>query len=94
MSVLLKESDIDKFVEFVSKEVGSFFFGYDNYKTTKADIDEEERDENDESLINRITIDFAFEQNDYDEDGWIQYARGCTRTFYEEDFEEFYKGAV
>ena len=48
MSILLKESDTDKFVEFISEEVGSFFFGYNNFETTKAEIDEDERDEDDE----------------------------------------------
>ena len=92
MSVLLKESDTDKFVEFISEEVGSFFFGYDNFETTKAEIDEDETDEDDESLITSITINFAFQQSDYDEDGWINTSRGCVRTFYDNDFERFYKG--
>jgi hypothetical protein len=91
MSIYLKEKDIDNFVEFVSEDVGNFFFGYGNFETTNAEVEEDERDENDESLINSISINFAFQQNNYDEDGWISVSRGCIRTYFDEDFERFYK---
>ncbi len=91
MSIYLKEKDIDNFVEFVSEDVGNFFFGYGNFETTNAEVEEDERDEDDESLINSISINFAFQQNNYDEDGWISVSRGCIRTYFDEDFERFYK---
>jgi hypothetical protein len=50
----------------------------------------DEADDGDPSLITSITIEFAMTNNDYDEEGWIRVSRGCTRTFYEEDFERFY----
>ena len=92
----LKEQDIDKFAEFVAKDVGQGFFGYNNFEVDKADVDEyeteaDDKEDGDESLLTSISIEFAMTNNDYDEDGWIKVSRGCTKTFYQEDFERFYK---
>ena len=95
----LKEEDIDKFAKYVAKNVGQGFFGHHDFEVDRADVEEyeteaDEVDDGDESLLTSITIEFAVTRNDYDEDGWLRVSRGCTRTFYEEDFERFYKGVV
>ena len=96
----LKEQDMDKFAEFMAHDVGRFFFGHNDFTTDRAEIDEYETqaddetdntENGDESLITAVTIDFALTTNDHDEDGWIKVSRGCTKTFYQEDFERFYK---
>ena len=92
----LKEEDIDKFAKYVAKNVGQGFFGHHDFEVDRADVEEyeteaDEVDDGDESLLTSITIEFAVTRNDYDEDGWLRVSRGCTRTFYEEDFESFYE---
>jgi len=95
----LKEEDIDKFAKYVAKNVGQGFFGHHDFEVDRADVEEyeteaDEVDDGDESLLTSITIEFAVTRNDYDEDGWIKVSRGCLKTFYQEDFERFYKGVV
>ncbi len=92
----LKEEDINKFAEFISKDVGQSFFAHYDFSVDKADVEECEteadiKENGKEDLIASITIDFAMTNNDYDEDGWIRVSRGCTRTYFEEDFDRFYK---
>jgi hypothetical protein len=95
----LKEQDIDKFAEFVAKDVGREFFAHHDFEVDRADVEEYETEADDkengnESLLTSISIDFAITNNDYDEDGWIKVSRGCLKTFYQEDFERFYKEVV
>jgi hypothetical protein len=95
----LKEQDIDKFAEFVAKDVGREFFAHHDFEVDRADVGEyeteaDDKEDGDESLLTSISIDFAITNNDYDEDGWIKVSRGCLKTFYQEDFERFYKGVV
>ena len=92
----LKEQDMDKFAKFVAKGVGEGFFAHYDFEVDKADVEEyeteaDDKDDGDESLLTSITIEFAMTNSDYDEDGWIKVSRGCTKTFYQEDFERFYK---
>ena len=95
----LKEEDINKFAKYVAKNVGQGFFGHHDFEVDKADVEEyeteaEDKEDGDESLLTSISIDFAITNNDYDEDGWIKVSRGCLKTFYQEDFERFYKEVV
>jgi hypothetical protein len=95
MSIYLKENDIDEFSKCMGVNVGQYFFAHHDFIVDKAEVDEyeteaDEVDDGDPSLITSITIEFAMTNNDYDEDGWIRVSRGCTRTFYSEDFENFY----
>ena len=93
----LKEEDIDEFAKYVAKNVGQGFFGHHDFEVNRADVEEyetEDKEDGDESLLTSISIDFAITNNDYDEDGWIKVSRGCLKTFYQEDFERFYKEVV
>jgi len=95
----LKEQDIDKFAEFVAKDVGREFFAHHDFEVDRADVEEyeteaDDKEDGDESLLTSISIDFAITNNDYDEEGSIKVSRGCLKTFYQEDFERFYKGVV
>ena len=95
----LKEEDIDKFAKYVAKNVGQGFFGYHDFEVDRADVEEyeteaDDKEDGDESLLTSISIDFAITNNDYDEDGSIKVSRGCLKTFYQEDFERFYKEVV
>ena len=95
----LKEQDIDKFAEFVAKDVGREFFAHHDFEVDRADVGEygteaDDKEDGDESLLTSISIDFAINNNDYVEVGWIKVSRGCLKTFYQEDFERFYKGVV
>jgi len=99
MSIYLKEQDIDEFAKCMGVNVGQYFFGHHDFGVDKAEVEEyeteaDEVDDGDASLITSITIEFAITRNDYDEDGWLRVSRGCTRTFYEEDFESFYEEVV
>ena len=89
MSIYLKENDIDEFSKCMGVNVGQYFFAHHDFVVDKAEVDD-----GDPSLITSITIEFAMTNNDYDEDGWIRVSRGCTRTFYSEDFEKFYGGSA
>lgn len=91
----LKEEDVDEFKDFVAENVGIELFGED-FTLDKAEVDEYEtqacvEDDGREDLYTSIAIDFAFISNGYDEDSWWSMTRGCTRTFYEEDFDKFYE---
>ena len=93
----LKEEDTDEFAKYVAKNVGQGFFGHHDFEVNRADVEEyetEDKEDGDESLLTSISIDFAITNNDYDEDGWIKVSRGCLKTFYQEDFERFYKEVV
>ena len=93
----LKEEDVDSFKDFIASYVGIELLGEDDFTLDKAEIDEYEtqacvEEDGREDLYTSIAIDFAFISSGYDEDSWWSMTRGCTRTFYEEDFEKFYKG--
>ncbi len=99
MSIYLKEDDIDRFADYISRDVGISFFAHHDFIVDKAEVEEYEteadiEENGKEDLISSITINFAMTNNDYDEDGWIRVSRGCTRTYFDEDFERFYKEAV
>ena len=92
----LREEDVDKFTDYMAKKVGQFFFAHHDFRVDDTDIEEYEtqacvEENGKEDLYTAITINFAMTNCDYDEDGWIHVSRGCTRTFYEEDFEKFYE---
>jgi hypothetical protein len=93
--MLLKEEDVDQFKDFIANYVGIELFGDVDYTIDKAEADEYETEADDkdggsEELYTSITIDFAITSNGYNEDSWWAMTRGCTRTFYEEDFDKFY----
>lgn len=95
--MLLKEADVDQFKDFIASYVGIELFGDVDYTIDKAEADDweteaDDRDDGSEELYTSITIDFAMTSNGHDEDSWWRMTRGCTRNFYEEDFDKFYGG--
>jgi hypothetical protein len=93
----LKEEDVDKFKDFIASYVGIELFADADYTLDKAEVDDWETEADDEEggseeLYTSITIDFAMTNVDHDEDSWWRMTRGCSRTFYGEDFDKFYKG--
>ena len=95
--MLLKEADVDQFKDFIASYVGIELFGDADYTIDKAEADEyeteaDDKDDGSEELYTSIIIDFAMTSNGHDEDSWWRMTRGCTRTFYEEDFDKFYGG--
>lgn len=93
----LKEEDVDEFKDYIASYVGIELFGDCDYALDKAEVDgyetqEDEEEDGREDLYTSITIDFAMTSNGYDENSWWAMTRGCSRTFYEEDFDKFYKG--
>ena len=95
--MLLKEEDVDNFKGFIASYVGIELFADADYTLDKAEVDEYETEEDEkeggrEDLYTSITIDFAMTNVDHDEDSWWRMTRGCSRTFYGEDFDKFYKG--
>ena len=95
--MLLKEEDVDQFKDFIASYVGIELFADAEYTLDKAEVDEYETEEDEkgggrEDLYTSITIDFAMTNVDHDEDSWWRMTRGCSRTFYGEDFDKFYKG--
>ena len=95
--MLLKKEDVDQFKDFIANYVGIELFGDADYTIDKAEADDweteaDDRDDGSEELYTSITIDFAMTSNGHDEDSWWRMTRGCSRTFYGEDFDKFYKG--
>lgn len=93
----LREEDVDQFKDFIASYVGIELFGGADYTLDKAEVDDWETEADDEEggseeLYTSITIDFAMTNVDHDEDSWWRMTRGCSRTFYGEDFDKFYKG--
>ena len=93
----LREEDVDQFKDFIASYVGIELFADAEYTLDKAEVDDWETEADDEEggseeLYTSITIDFAMTNVDHDEDSWWRMTRGCSRTFYEEDFDKFYKG--
>jgi hypothetical protein len=93
----LREEDVDQFKDFIASYVGIELFADAEYTLDKAEVDDWETEADDEEggseeLYTSITIDFAMTNVDHDEDSWWRMTRGCSRTFYGEDFDKFYKG--
>lgn len=95
--MLLKEEDVDQFKNFIANYVGIELFGEADYTIDRAEADDweteaDDKDDGSEELYTSITIDFAMTSNGHDEDSWWRMTRGCTRNFYEENFDKFYGG--
>ena len=95
--MLLKEEDVDQFKDFIASYVGIELFADADYTLDKAEVggwetQADDEEDGSEELYTSITIDFAMTNVDHDEDSWWRMTRGCSRTFYEEDFDKFYKG--
>ena len=87
----LREEDKLKFAEDMAKDYGEGHFGYNNFEVKSWEIEEEEYHDDEETLIESITIEMEVFNADMHFDDYCHTIMGGSRTFRSEDFESWYK---
>lgn len=86
----LSEKDLEQFKDYIVKVEARSIFG-DDHEIIESDFDEVCYSDDDESQVESVTVEMQIDQHGYDEISAFTFTRSITVTYYDDDFEQFYK---